>query len=48
MKLDPDLLKYGPFYCEENIWHLYREDSFLPFERMNIGSCNISSDTSKT
>lgn len=33
MKLDRNHLKYWPFYCEENIWHLCQEDSFLPFER---------------
>ncbi len=33
MKLDRDHLKYWPFYCEENIWHLCQKPLLLPFER---------------
>ncbi len=33
MHLNHSQLKYCPFYCEENIWHLCQEDSLLPFDR---------------
>lgn len=33
MKIHRSHVKYWPFYCEENVWHLCREDLLLPFTR---------------
>ncbi len=42
MKLNGSPVKYWPFFCEENIWHLCQENFLMPLERKVVFISNTN------